>query len=108
LAAVGTVTGAIFGLREVAPVLSLGVLYVFAVLLVALVGGAAYAISASIVSMVAFNWFFLPPRHTLALSDAENWVALAVYLATKSARDRSFRAGVVPETRISGYADERT
>ena len=34
-ALVALVTGAIFGLREVAPVLSLGVLYVFAVLPVA-------------------------------------------------------------------------
>ena len=32
--------------------------------------------------MLAFNWFFLPPRHTFTLADSENWFALAVYLAT--------------------------
>ena len=32
--------------------------------------------------MLAFNWFFLPPTHTLQLADSENWVALAVYLVT--------------------------
>src|SRR5690242_14054081 len=32
--------------------------------------------------MVVFNWFFLPPTHTLRLADSENWVALAVYLFT--------------------------
>jgi two-component system sensor histidine kinase KdpD len=32
--------------------------------------------------MLAFNWFFLPPKHTFSLADSENWVALAVYLVT--------------------------
>ena len=32
--------------------------------------------------MLAFNFFFLPPTHTLQLADSENWVALAVYLVT--------------------------
>ena len=32
--------------------------------------------------MLAFNWFFLPPRHTFTLADGENWFALAVYLGT--------------------------
>jgi two-component system, OmpR family, sensor histidine kinase KdpD len=81
-AAVALVTGAIFGLKEVAPVLSLGVLYVFAVLPVAIFFGLGYALGVSIASMLAFNFFFLPPLHTLALTDSENWVALAVYLVT--------------------------
>jgi two-component system sensor histidine kinase KdpD len=82
VAAVALVTGAIFGLKEVAPVLSLGVLYVFAVLPVAVSYGLGYAIAVSVGSMLAFNFFFLPPVHTLALTDSENWVALAVYLVT--------------------------
>ena len=81
-AAVAAVTGLIFALRPVAPVLSLGVLYVFAVLPVAVAEGLPYAIAVSVASMLAFNWFFLPPRHTLALRDSENWVVLAVYLVT--------------------------
>jgi two-component system sensor histidine kinase KdpD len=32
--------------------------------------------------MLAFNWLFLPPKHTFELADSENWVALAVYLVT--------------------------
>ena len=79
---VAAVTGVIFGFREVAPVVSLGVLYLFAVLPVAIVWGLAYAIPVSVLSMLTFNWFFLPPRHTFALRDSENWVALAVYLFT--------------------------
>ncbi|TML52038.1 MAG: hypothetical protein E6G15_11645 [Actinobacteria bacterium] len=53
--AVAVVTGAIFGLKEVAPVLSLGVLYLFAVLPVAVFYGLAYALGVSVASMLAFN-----------------------------------------------------
>ena len=82
VACVAVVTAIIFGLREVAPVLSLGVLYLFAVLPVAVLFGLTYAVGVSVLSMLAFNWFFLPPAHTLSLHDSENWVALAVYLLT--------------------------
>jgi two-component system sensor histidine kinase KdpD len=80
--AVAAVTGVIFGLRPFIPVLSLGVLYVFAVLPVAVVWGIGYAVAVSIVSMLAFNWFFLPPVHTFTLADSSNWLALLVFLAT--------------------------
>jgi two-component system, OmpR family, sensor histidine kinase KdpD len=82
VACVAVVTGVVFGLREVAPELSLGVLYIFAVLPVAVLFGLGYAVAVSVLSMLAFNWFFLPPAHTLSLRDSENWVALAVYLLT--------------------------
>ena len=82
VACVAVVTGIVFGLREVAPVLSLGVLYLFAVLPVAVFFGLPYAVAVSVLSMLAFNWFFLPPTHTLELRESENWVALAVYLLT--------------------------
>lgn len=82
LVAVALVTGAVYALEPVAPVLSLGVLYLFAVLPVAAVWGLPFAVLVSVVSMLAFNFLFLPPTHTLRLSDSENWVALAVYLIT--------------------------
>ena len=81
-AAVALVTASIYALDSFAPVLSLGVLYLFAVLLVAVLFGLTWAIPVSVASMLAFNWFFLPPQHTLRLSDGENWIALAVYLVT--------------------------
>ena len=81
-AAVALVTGAIFALNYVAPILSLGVLYIFAVLPIAVFYGLGYALGVSIASMLAFNFFFLPPLHSFALTDSENWVALAVYLVT--------------------------
>src|SRR5579864_9755701 len=69
-------------LRPHLPVLSLGVLYVFAVLAVAVRWGLVLAAITSVASMLAFNWFFLPPTHTFQLRDGANWAVLAVYLAT--------------------------
>ncbi len=82
IAAVALATGAVYALRPVAPVVSLGVLYIFAVLPIAAAFGLGFAVPVSVVSMLAFNWLFLPPRHTFQLRDSENWVALAVYLVT--------------------------
>jgi two-component system sensor histidine kinase KdpD len=111
LAAVGLVTGAIYALRPVAPVLSLGVLYVFAVLPIAAVFGVGFAVPVSVVSMLAFNFLFLPPRHTLALRDSENWVALAVYIVTAvsvSALATRARRRAVEAERALAERDETT
>ena len=82
LAAVAVVSVGVWALEPHAPVVSLGVLYLFAVLPVAALCGLPFAIPVSIVSMLVFNWFFLPPTHTFRLADSENWVALTVYLVT--------------------------
>jgi two-component system sensor histidine kinase KdpD len=82
VAAVAAGTGLVFALRPIAPDLSLGVLYVLPVIAVAVAVGAAYAVATAVASMLAFNFFFLPPVHSFTLSDSENWVALAVYLGT--------------------------
>ena len=76
------VTAAIALLKSIGPVISLGVLYVFAVLPVALAYGLAYAIAVSIGGMLLFNFFFLSPVHTFTLEDSRNWFALAVYVFT--------------------------
>jgi two-component system sensor histidine kinase KdpD len=82
IGALAAVTGVIYAFRGHVPVLSLGVLYVFAVLPVAVLFGLRFALPVAVASMLAFNWLFLPPRHTFSLADGENWFALAVYLAT--------------------------
>lgn len=82
LAAVAAATGLVYALQPIAPTLSLGVVYTLAVLAAAVAFGFAYACAAAVTSMVAFNFFFLAPVHTLTLADARNWTALAVYLVT--------------------------
>ena len=40
------------------------------------------ALVASVLAMLCFNFFFLPPFGTLHISEPENWVALAAFLLT--------------------------
>jgi two-component system, OmpR family, sensor histidine kinase KdpD len=82
IALLAAVTGAIELLKAHVPVLGLGVLYLFAVLPVAVVWGLAYAIPVSIAGMAAFNFLFLPPLYTFTLADSRNWFALVVFLVT--------------------------
>jgi two-component system sensor histidine kinase KdpD len=67
-------------LKPHVPVLSLGALYVLAVLPVAILWGTALAAIVSIASMLVFNWFFLPPYHSFNLQESQNWLALGIYL----------------------------
>jgi two-component system sensor histidine kinase KdpD len=81
IGALTLVTGAIYACKEFVPVLSLGVLYLLAVLPVAVLYGRAYAVAVAVASAALFNFLFLPPLHTFHLADGEHWFALAVYLA---------------------------
>ena len=78
--AVALVSAVIAVLDQWAPVLSLGSLYVFAVLPIAIGWGLAYAVPVAVASMLAFNWLFLPPTHTFHLRDGEDWLVLVLYL----------------------------
>lgn len=82
LAALAIATGLVYAVKPIAPVLSLGVLYTPAVLVVAVFFGAVYATAVAVASMLVFNFLFLPPVNTLTLADARNWTALAVYVIT--------------------------
>ena len=56
--------------------------YLLMVLLVATVWGSWPALLASVVAVLCFNFFFLPPVYTLTIADPQNWVALAAFLVT--------------------------
>jgi two-component system sensor histidine kinase KdpD len=72
----------VWALDAIAPILSLGVIYVFAVLPVAVLWGIRWSLPVAIASMLAFNFFFLPPTHTFTLADSTNWFALTAYSVT--------------------------
>src|SRR5215212_9204807 len=52
------------------------------VLFAATLWGSRPALLAAVLSMFCFNFFFLPPYHTLIIADAQNWVALMAFLLT--------------------------
>jgi two-component system sensor histidine kinase KdpD len=67
--------------------------YLLAVLWSSTTFGLFPGITTSIASVLAFNFFFLPPAGTLTIQDPQNWVALAVFLATSlTASNLSARA----------------
>ncbi len=80
--AVAAATGLVFALRPIAPTLSLGVLYVLAVLPVAVAWGAWWSLPVAVASMLTFNFLFLAPVHTFTLRDSANWFALLTYSGT--------------------------
>jgi two-component system sensor histidine kinase KdpD len=80
--AVLVTTGLIALLESVIPALSLTVLYIIAVLPIALVWGLGYGVAVSIASMLAFNFFFLQPLHSFALAEPRDWFALIVFVVT--------------------------
>ena len=70
----------VFPLKEIAPVTALVVVYLVAVLVVSVGWGALLGTATAILGALAFNWFHLPPTGRFTIADAQNWVALAVFM----------------------------
>ncbi len=79
LAAVIAGTLIVYPLKSIAPVVSLGVVYLPAILLISIVWGLRLGLLASVASAVAFNYFQLPPLHRLTIADEQNWIALIAF-----------------------------
>lgn len=81
-AAVAVVTLLVYPLAGVAPVVSLGVVYLLAVLLVSSIWNVWLGVATAIASALAFNYFHLPPVGRFTIREGENLVALAIFLVT--------------------------
>ena len=80
VAAVALCTLIVYPLKHVAPVVSLGVVYLPAVLVVSLTWGAWAGVATSLISAGAFNFFHLPPVGHFTIRDSSNWVALVTFV----------------------------
>ncbi|HYM55040.1 MAG TPA: DUF4118 domain-containing protein, partial [Solirubrobacteraceae bacterium] len=78
--AVALCTLIVYPLEHVAPVASLSVVYLPAVLVVSITWGAWMGIAAAVISAGAFNYFHLPPTGEFTIRDSRNWVALIAFL----------------------------
>ena len=61
---------------------TVGFAYLLIVVFVAILWGSKPALLASLLGMLSFNFFFLPPYHTFRIADPQNWVALAAFFIT--------------------------
>ena len=78
--AVALCTLLLYPLKQIAPVVSLGVVYLLAVLVVSTIWGAWLGVFTAVLSAAAFNFFHLPPIGQFTLKDSSNWVALIAFL----------------------------
>ena len=81
-ALIALVSGAIYLLRDHVPVLGLAVLYLLAVIPVAVLWGLAAGVAVSVASMLVFDFLFLAPVHTFRLEESSHWFALGVFVVT--------------------------
>lgn len=70
----------IYPIKQAAPVVSLGVVYMLAVVIVSVTWGMWLGVATSVLSALAFNFFHLPPVGRLTIADSDNWVALIAFL----------------------------
>ena len=81
LAAVAFVTLAYWQIVHVNPT-TVALSYLVVILAIATGWGIVEATTASVVAMLCFNFFFLPPTGTFTIADPQNWVALVAFLLT--------------------------
>jgi K+-sensing histidine kinase KdpD len=77
---VAAVSALVWLLEPYAPVRSLGVFYLLAVLPVAIVWGVLPAVAVSFLSVAVFVFVFIPPSNSFDFDDPGEWLALSVLL----------------------------
>jgi two-component system sensor histidine kinase KdpD len=78
--AIAVTTVGLYPLEDVAPPVSLGVVYLLAVLLVSTYWGVWLGLVTGLASAMAFNFFHIPPTGRFSIATGENWVALVVFV----------------------------
>ncbi len=64
------------------PIANISMLYLIAVLAIAVAYGSWPAVVASVLAFLAFDFFFVEPVHTFTVSDPEEWISLLLFLLT--------------------------
>lgn len=90
------VTAALLPYREFLNSTEVALTLLLVVLFASTLFGSTAGLLASVVGILCFNFFFLPPFHTLNISGAENWLAFGTFVIT------ALIAG-----QLSGYARRR-
>src|SRR5262249_16725315 len=79
---IAALTGVLIPLRPHINSTTIGFAFLLLVVFVAILWGSKPAFLASILGMLCFNFFFLPPFYTFTIADPQNWVALAAFFLT--------------------------
>jgi K+-sensing histidine kinase KdpD len=79
---IAVVTAIFIPLRERINSTTVGFGFLLVVLYVAIVWGSRPALVASVLGMLCYNFFFLPPYNAFTIADPQNWVALTAFFIT--------------------------
>jgi two-component system sensor histidine kinase KdpD len=79
-AVVAVALGIAFALQQFLALANLSIVFLTAVLVVAARYGLMPSLYASLLSVLAYNFFFLPPLYTFTIADPENVLALIAFL----------------------------
>ena len=102
IAAVTAVLAPMAGQQINATTVALALL--LAILFVATGWGSRPAILASVLGMLCFNYFFLPPIGTFTIADPDNWIALGAFLITAMTEIHTAIAEDCPAVRVDARA----
>lgn len=78
-AVIAAATLLVYPLKDVAPAVSLGVVYIPGVLLISSVWGWRLGLVSALLSALAFNWFHIPPTGRLEIAADKDAVALVTF-----------------------------
>ncbi|WP_433425011.1 sensor histidine kinase [Microtetraspora malaysiensis] len=67
-------------LERWAPGSSLGVVYLLGVLVVSYIWGLRLGVATAVISGFAFDYFHLPPEHTITVFSSWSWIALVIFV----------------------------
>jgi K+-sensing histidine kinase KdpD len=79
LGVVAAATLLVYPLKDIAPAVSLGVVYIPGVLLISTIWGLRLGLLTALLSAAAFNWFHLPPIGALDIAADHDLVAVVVF-----------------------------
>ncbi|MDM7921881.1 MAG: DUF4118 domain-containing protein [Pyrinomonadaceae bacterium] len=84
LTAIAIIAFSTFALSLIRDVISPGIAalgYLLLIVIIAVAFESRVAFLSSLLAAFSLNFFFLPPYHTLVISDPENWITLFVFLS---------------------------
>jgi len=79
---IAAVTGILVPLRDEINTITIGFAFLLVVLFVAILWGSRPALLASLLGMLCYNFFFLPPTYALTIREPQNWVGLIAFFIT--------------------------
>ena len=83
--AVAAATGGVAALQSSAPVEGLGILYLLAVLAIAIRRGQLPALIAAVLSVLTFNYLYIAPRHQLTIAHSSGSMSAGSAYCRRSA-----------------------